>query len=630
MKGLAGSAGAVAVIALGLVPGVGATGTTSLRQEPSDSHGPTTPVGIDTAAGSPSSTDALNGNGSTSRRLQSDARRNQVVNDDALDANGTPAERAANALNQRFDWAETEFAASQDTLHLNNGDRSSAATFHKSLPHDSLGQVDSKAFDALTECVTEGDFALCEQVPAGDEDGLLVNPLGGIAVDMAGPASHALTIPPASALNSEDLAAQMGELYWMALTRDVPFSQYGEDEATVAAADNLATMPGFAKMNGVATGADGRADPHSQLFRTSALGVEKGPMISQLLVKDFTLDSITATPMQTTFAPGVDYMADYDEWLFIQNGGKPDSKEEEDDVKRYIRNARDLSRLVVTDTINTEAYRAALILLEEGAISRSGFNGPYAQSSRQTGFVNFGVSHVMRLVGTAELTQRSAWYQKWNVHMFARPEAIAGTIHNVIYGNLDVDFDDSILNNRDLLRRVAERNGEITGNTGRRDRTYLLSQAVKEGSPTHPSYPAGHATQNGAFATILKALVGLERGASCFSNPEFPDDEGLTLLPYTGDDCLTYEGEINKMAVNVAFGRNMCGVHWRIDSQQGLLLGEMAGVRILQQEAVAFPENEAYEFRLMSGQTIRLETDGSFFIDDKKCSGDAYMGADQC
>ena len=29
-------------------------------------------------------------------------------------------------------------------------------------------------------------------------------------------------------------------------------------------------------------------------------------------------------------------------------------------------------------------------------------------------------------------------------------------------------------------------------------------QSVKEGSPAHPSYPAGHAVQNGAFATILK------------------------------------------------------------------------------------------------------------------------------
>ena len=41
-------------------------------------------------------------------------------------------------------------------------------------------------------------------------------------------------------------------------------------------------------------------------------------VVIQLLVKDFTIDSITVKAQQTTFAPGVDYMADYDEWLFIQ------------------------------------------------------------------------------------------------------------------------------------------------------------------------------------------------------------------------------------------------------------------------------------------------------------------------
>ncbi|CAN0344122.1 unnamed protein product, partial [Laminaria digitata] len=62
----------------------------------------------------------------------------------------------------------------------------------------------------------------------------------------------------------------MAEQYWMALTRDVPFSQYGEDEATVAAADNLATMPGFADIVGVAVDPETRrADPQSQLFRSS-------------------------------------------------------------------------------------------------------------------------------------------------------------------------------------------------------------------------------------------------------------------------------------------------------------------------------------------------------------------------
>nr|CAQ51446.1 putative vanadium-dependent iodoperoxidase 3 [Laminaria digitata] len=613
MKGLAGPAGAMVVVALGLVPG-GAIGK-SLRQEPSE---PRLSGGVDTAV-SPSK-DTLKG--SLSRNLQ-------VANDDALDVNGTPAERAANALAQRIELAETEFAASEGLFHVNNGDRSSAATFHKSLPHDSLGQVDSAAFEALTECIAQGDFDICELVPAGDV-GRLSNPLAGITVEMAGAAGSALTLPPASALDSEDLAAQMAELHWMALTRDVPFSQYGEDEATVAAADNLATMPGFQNMVGVAVDRDGRADPQSQLFRTSAFGVETGPFISQLLVQDFTIDSITVAPIQKTFEPGADYMADYDEWLFIQNGGVPDHDDVLfDDVNRYIRNSRDLSRLVAADTVNTEAYRAALILLEQGAISGPGSNGPYAGSSRQAGFVNYGVSHLMRLVGTAELSQKSAWYQKWNVHMFVRPEAFGGTIHNVLLGKLNVDINPSLLKNTELLERVAERNGVINGRPGVLDRTYLLSQAVIEGSPTHPSYPAGHATQNGAFATVLKALVGLERGSDCFRDPKVPDDEGLTLLDFTGD-CLTFEGEINKLAVNVAFGRNMCGVHWRIDSEQGLLLGEMAAVRILQQEAVTFPENAGYEFNLMSGETIRLETDGTFFINDRLCSGDAFMGADLC
>ncbi|CAN0392390.1 unnamed protein product, partial [Laminaria digitata] len=48
-------------------------------------------------------------------------------------------------IQRRVEWAETEFTASQGTLHANNGDRSSAATFHKSLPHENLGQVGATA-----------------------------------------------------------------------------------------------------------------------------------------------------------------------------------------------------------------------------------------------------------------------------------------------------------------------------------------------------------------------------------------------------------------------------------------------------------------------------------------------------
>ena len=63
-----------------------------------------------------------------------------------------------------------------------------------------------------------------------------------------------------------------------------------------------------------------------------------------------------------------------------------------------------------------------MILFEQGAIDKGGFNGPYVDSTRQKGFVSYGASHVMRILGSAEVAQRSSWYHKWNVHMYARPE----------------------------------------------------------------------------------------------------------------------------------------------------------------------------------------------------------------
>lgn len=62
-------------------------------------------------------------------------------------------------LQQRNEWADIEFRASKRTIHVTNGDRSSAASFHKTLPHDRLGQVrsplDKKIF---TPCSLAGQI----------------------------------------------------------------------------------------------------------------------------------------------------------------------------------------------------------------------------------------------------------------------------------------------------------------------------------------------------------------------------------------------------------------------------------------------------------------------------------------
>lgn len=47
-------------------------------------------------------------------------------------------------------------------------------------------------------------------------------------------------------------------------------------------AEKFPTMPGFAKMGGVAVGVGGNADTQYQLYRTNAVGVEAEPMISQV------------------------------------------------------------------------------------------------------------------------------------------------------------------------------------------------------------------------------------------------------------------------------------------------------------------------------------------------------------
>eukprot|EP00903_Cladosiphon_okamuranus_P011260 g10618.t1 len=566
--------------------------------------------------------------------------------DDALDPT-KPGSRPRHVYRLRRKAARRERRATEEEPVLcqtSNGEANLAGKFHKTLPHDEFGRVDEDAFRSLEDCIYSGEYGACETVPAGASTGCLVNPTGGRAIDMTGPASSSMTVPPVPTLESAELAAQLAECYWMALARDIPFTDYASAEVTVAAAENLAWMPGFADGTGVAVREDGSVDPSSQLFRASFVGVETGPMVSQLLVHDFTMDSITVTPKQATFVPGVDYMTSHADWLFIQNGGAPDSPEEMDSQKRYIRSARDLARLVATDTIYTEAFRGALILMEQGAISRGGFNGPYGdEDGRQQGFVEYGTSHVMKVLGSCEGAQRSAWYQKWNVHLTARPEALAGTLHHLLMGNIgggDNEDDaqtlhESLSGNWDLLDRVAAANREQNlrreggGGDGGGEETYLLSQATAGGSPAHPSYPAGHAVQNGAFATVLKALVGFERGQNCFSNPVYPDDDGLELLDWDGE-CLSYEGEINKLAANVAFGRQMMGVHYRFDSTEGLILGETVAVRMLHQELMSYPEASPYHFRLLTGEVIELFPDGSFAVDGKDCSGEVYTGVGAC
>src|SRR6185295_4619445 len=130
--------------------------------------------------------------------------------------------------------------------------------------------------------------------------------------------------------------------------------------------------------------------------------------------------------------------------------------------------------------------------------------------------------------------------------------------------------------------------------TRKRHGTVLLPQAYPEGCPTHPSYPAGHAVISGACATVLKALFD---ESHVLPEPVVASADGLSLQPWKGAD-LTVGNELDKLASNIALGRDTAGVHWRSDGLEGLRLGDEVAIRLL--EELRFTGNE-----LFSGWSLR-------------------------
>jgi hypothetical protein len=141
------------------------------------------------------------------------------------------------------------------------------------------------------------------------------------------------------------------------------------------------------------------------------------------------------------------------------------------------------------------------------------------------------------------------------------------------------------------------------GQLDRQKGTFLLPQVFPEGAPTHPSYPAGHATIAGACVTILKAFFD-ERFP--IQNPVQANANGDALEPYTGPDAdkLTVRGELNKLASNISLGRNMAGVHYRSDHRQSLRLGEAIAISILIDQRETYRESYEFRFTNFDGNTI--------------------------
>jgi len=234
---------------------------------------------------------------------------------------------------------------------------------------------------------------------------------------------------------------------------------------------------------------------------------------------------------------------------------------------------------------------AALTMLRYGDDALSPTN-PYNGATNEFGDITFGNKNILSLVAQAALLgQKGSWYHKWLVHRRARPEVIGGRIENQLSGNAAYDLHSDLLQS-DAIARTRQMYG-----------TALLPLAYPEGSPTHPSYPSAHAANAGACSSILKAFFNED---FVVPNPVQASADGSKLEAWTGEP-LTLGGEIDKLASNIAFGRDAAGVHFRTDSVQGLLVGESQAIGLLCDVSRTYNERFAgFVLRRFDGRAVTI------------------------
>lgn len=572
------------------------------------------------------------------------------------------AQHLANGEELRYRFDEGSTARGSKPSHL--------ANYTKGLSHDEKDGLicDPADYQQFVQGIDSGDTRDFQDTPLGpkggpkssvDSDSIEwksqytqkcdVNVRGwesagaGLVFDLEGPDAQSVTMPPAPKLDSDEYIAEVAEVYEMALLRDVPFADFETNADVAAAIDRLNKLTWFQDTPlplSAAAEARRRASLTPQnAFRGTAFGDAQGPYLSQFLSRgtpelggdrDGVLDGLVSygamvfTHKVRKATPHRDYMTSWEWWLDVQNGADLRGKETYEDGEqkyRFITTPRDLATYVHYDALYQAYLNACLTMLAIGVPFDPGipFQGRDSLDHQQ-GFAHFGGPHILSLVTeVATRALKAVRYQKFNVHRRARPEAIAGHIHqwcNTQSSSLAAvsGLSDKISN---TLRAVSTHNkaqnekylAELGSDRHQshsefdRDNVYLLPMAFPEGSPMHPSYGAGHATVAGACVTILKAFF--DHG-HVLPQPYSISRNGSQLESTDQALSLTVEGELNKLAANISIGRDWAGVHFFTDYYESARLGEKIALGILADQKLTYGENFSMTVPLFDGGTVRI------------------------
>ncbi|MEM7705637.1 MAG: bromoperoxidase [Pseudomonadota bacterium] len=403
------------------------------------------------------------------------------------------SERARKARAQRNLATEISRLTPQALTRTNDEEADFSPTypsnFTKGLKHNAWGLVEEpEAYRCFVEAINAPDPTLFEkQVVSASPDDFHCKPKKGEPFDwrgwesprsghvyeLQGPDAGAVGMAPAPRIASSELAAEMAEVYALALLRDVPFTTIAEGGGRKFCASNpragnaelsaqqlvklLNSMPfysgkgvksstphqvdetGFNRFErnrrfGRTLSLDGKLTPASA-FRGSTKGAHAGPYISQFMLigaggtlkeglvpyGSLCIDQRTQSQKNC-----LDYMTSWCEWLDVQNGADLRGLDLFEKKKRFIATPRDLATYVHFDALYEAYLNACLIMLAMGVPNSKGFPET-SPSGRRTPFATFGGPHILSLVcEVATRCLKAVRRQKFNYHRRARPEAMGG------------------------------------------------------------------------------------------------------------------------------------------------------------------------------------------------------------
>ena len=548
--------------------------------------------------------------------------------------------------------------------HLANGDEQRwassnyAMSFTKGLPHrQSTGMIaDRRDFEAFRRAIDDGfidAFSTSVPVAIGGptmqpfERRQWEAPTAGVTYDLQGPDAQAVTMPPAPALGSAELAYEMAEVYELALLHDVPFTAFEDGAGNPDVGTSVGRLNALDYDPTDGTGRPRKVNAAGDVsdqtaFRGASPGVEVGPYLSQFML--IGNDDLRGTSGTDTVASGLiaygahtvdqrvavaaqtDWMTTRNDWLAVQRGRnvRDNNTLFTSDPRRFITTPRDLATYVHDDALYQAYLNACLILLGMRTPFDAGFahlaggrdlfavqpnNTHTTMELQATGFALFGGPHILSLVTeVATRALKAVRYQKYNVHLRLRPEALAGRIEYANEPDVIAECPDAAAAFQELAASIAPTVAAVQAANA--SGSALLPMAFQEGSPMHPAYGAGHATVAGACVTILKAFfdtdavfvrrggrdafLGKEAGDSpvAYRPNAAPGALGSSLVPSTDGPFLKLEGELNKLAANISIGRNMGGVHYFTDYYDSLRMGEAIAIGMLEEQALCYPTDQ--------------------------------------